>query len=397
MQAVQPTCSLRLWAQIFCLVVEELRLLEFADALAQLEHRADQGGVVGGVEVALRRLVQGDQRRRRQVEHEVERLALLTRGTLEIDRAGRLADAHAVAVRAAAGQVDLVAEIDRLLGAGADARVAARAQVEVDRVRARPADLEGAEPARDPRRHAGVDGDRALLRQPAAAGARQEDADVETVAEQACRRERALGRADDENLAGRAIGDGRDRLGIGKLRRGDQRRDLRARARRVLRPAAALADVDEPDRPLGDAGRTLGLLGELEEEPAFLRAGDEQIAGALGGALEGAGLAPAQRRVDRSRPAPASGPSARASAGPSSGIVLLQSQIRVVIGAGRDTSGVALGGSGSHCATAAGAPPSGPACPAALARSARPARSPSFSPSFSLSLSLVAVEQAEAG
>ena len=55
-------------------VVEELRLLELADALAQLEHRVDQRGVVAGMEIALRRLVQRDLRRRAEIEHEVEGL-----------------------------------------------------------------------------------------------------------------------------------------------------------------------------------------------------------------------------------------------------------------------------------------------------------------------------------
>ena len=48
------------------------------------------------------------------------------------------------------------------------------------------------------------------------------------------------------------------------------------------------------------ARRALGLGVELEEEPALLRAGDEQFVAALGRTLEGAGLAPAEQRVLRS-------------------------------------------------------------------------------------------------
>ena len=125
------------------------------------------------------------------------------------------------------------------------------------------------------------------------------------------------------------------RLGRRQLRRRDQCGDLRQRGRTVLRPARRFADVDEADRPLDQARRAFGGLAQLEEEAALLRAGDEKVVGALGGALERAGLAPAQGRVDRRqarRRPQARGPGR--SAGPSSVIVLLQSQISVVIGAG---------------------------------------------------------------
>ena len=71
------------------LVVEELRLLELAGAVAQAQHGGEQRGVVGGVEVALRRLVQRDLRHRLQVEDEIEALALLFGGALEVDRGRR--------------------------------------------------------------------------------------------------------------------------------------------------------------------------------------------------------------------------------------------------------------------------------------------------------------------
>ena len=54
---------------------------------------------------------------------------------------------HAVAVALAPRQVDLVAEVDRALGADRDAGIAARAQVQVDRVVGCPTGFEGAEPA----------------------------------------------------------------------------------------------------------------------------------------------------------------------------------------------------------------------------------------------------------
>ncbi len=52
-------------------------------------------------------------------------------------------------MRLAALEVDLVGEVDRLLGTGVHARVAARAEVEVDRILLRPGDVERAEPAGD--------------------------------------------------------------------------------------------------------------------------------------------------------------------------------------------------------------------------------------------------------
>ena len=106
------------------------------------------------------------------------------------------------------------------------------------------------------------------------------------------------------------VGDGGHRLRVGQLRRGDQRSDLGRRLRGVLRPAAGLADVDEADRPLGNAGRADGLLVQLEKEPAFLRAGDQQVVARLGGALERRCFAAAQRLCTASsggravRPAP---------------------------------------------------------------------------------------------
>ena len=144
---------------------------------------------------------------------------------------------------------------------------------------------------------AGVDRHRALLRQPAA-GLRQQHADVELVAEQLRRTRRALGAADHQHAAIGAVGDGRHRFGVGQLRQRQQRRDLRRCLLRILRPAARFADVDEADRPLDDARRALGLLVQFEEQPALLRAGDQQVVAALRGALKRAGFAPAQRRMD---------------------------------------------------------------------------------------------------
>ena len=50
-------------------------------------------------------------------------------------------------MRLALVEIDLVGEVDRVFGADREARIAARAKIEVDRIFLRPFDLEGAEPA----------------------------------------------------------------------------------------------------------------------------------------------------------------------------------------------------------------------------------------------------------
>ena len=124
--------------------MEELRLLELADQFAQFEHRAHESLVVAGIKVALRRLVQPDQRRRAKIEDEIEALARLERFALEVDRPCGVAGADAGAVRLALVEVDLVGESDRAFRADGDARIAARAQVEVDRIAALPLHVERA-------------------------------------------------------------------------------------------------------------------------------------------------------------------------------------------------------------------------------------------------------------
>ena len=66
--------------------------------------------------------------------------------------------AHALAVIAAAVEIDLQQRVDRVLGAGANAGVAARADVEIDGIVLAPLHLERAEPARNAGQRAGIDG-----------------------------------------------------------------------------------------------------------------------------------------------------------------------------------------------------------------------------------------------
>src|SRR5439155_22683543 len=95
-------------------------------------------------------------RHAREIEHEIEALGAAGFAALEVDRADGPTCRNAGPVRLAAIEVDLVAPVDRLLRAGANACVAARAQIEVDRILLRPFDAEGAEPAAQPRHFARV-------------------------------------------------------------------------------------------------------------------------------------------------------------------------------------------------------------------------------------------------
>src|SRR5688572_26132620 len=125
------------------LVLEELRLLEFAGHLPELAHGAGQRERVRArSDIALRGLRNIDQRAVVQVEHQVEALAAPGLGALEIDRLDVAASLDARAVRLALCKIDLVGVIDRLLGTGVDAGVTARADLEVDRIGLIPFDLE---------------------------------------------------------------------------------------------------------------------------------------------------------------------------------------------------------------------------------------------------------------
>ena len=109
---------------------------------------ASVGDVGAGMEVALRRLVHRERRLGAQVEHQVEGVGVARRGA----RSKSIAPAASHTRTQSRWlvqrvEVDLVAEVDRALGADGDAGVAARAQVEVDRVAALPFGLERAEPA----------------------------------------------------------------------------------------------------------------------------------------------------------------------------------------------------------------------------------------------------------
>ena len=212
------------------LVVEELRLLELADTLTQLQHRGSQLDRVGtDMEVALRGLVHREGRRAAHVEHQIEGLGRGLRRALEVDRPGGIAGRDAGPVALAAGQVDAVAEVDGALGADRDAGIAARAQVQIDRVVAGPGGFEGTQPAGQLGQPTAVNGAIMALRQGAAVALDQQT-DRQLAAEH---RGGLLGRrgaTDNQAASAAAVGHRRHRVGWRQLRGGDQGGQLGGRA-----------------------------------------------------------------------------------------------------------------------------------------------------------------------
>ena len=114
----------------FRFIGKESGLFEFADEGHQFlgGERLLQRIVAGG-EVALRQLVRAQERLAREVEDEIEPLLSLVFKTGKIYGADLAAGGDAVAVRGAFREIDLVAVVDRAFGTGADAGVAARADL----------------------------------------------------------------------------------------------------------------------------------------------------------------------------------------------------------------------------------------------------------------------------
>ena len=92
-----------------------------------------------------------------EVEHEIEALAASDVATLEIDGADAAARDDALTMIPATVEIDLVAPVDRMFRAGAYARAAARAGVEIDRIRLGPGDAERPQPSFDAIHRAGID------------------------------------------------------------------------------------------------------------------------------------------------------------------------------------------------------------------------------------------------
>src|SRR5204863_1691765 len=123
-------------------IAAEARLLEFTDQRGELlrGERLLQR-IVAGCEIALRQLMQAQERLARKVEHEVEGLLSYRVRAGEVDRADAAARGHALAVRLAFLEVHLVVVADGAFRACAHAGIATRAELEIDRVFLLPFDL----------------------------------------------------------------------------------------------------------------------------------------------------------------------------------------------------------------------------------------------------------------
>src|SRR5262249_94592 len=131
-------------------VAEILRLLEFAHHLHELCRRLRLRNRISARRViTLRGLMHAQLRNTLQIEHEIEALAarrVAAARPLEVERAHRDTCGNDSPVRLGAVEVGLISPVDSLLGTGANARVAARAKIEIDRILLRPCDGERAEP-----------------------------------------------------------------------------------------------------------------------------------------------------------------------------------------------------------------------------------------------------------
>ena len=236
--------------------------------------------------------MQRDQRLHTQVQHQVKGFAQRLRRAPEVDGAGHLAHRHAGALRIAFGAVHLVAQVDCALGTGHHAGIAARAQVQVNRIGLVPLQIKSAQPARELQRLPADDRVLALLRgrRCVAGDTLRKNRHAERVRQHGGDLLGLVQRADDEQAAGAFVGDGGHRLGVGQVRGRQQRGDLGAGAGCVAAPATGLADVDKLD----GRDRAHGLLAQFGKEALFLGAGDHHVVARLDGFLKGTGLAAAQ-------------------------------------------------------------------------------------------------------
>ena len=256
----------------FGVVFEKLGLLKLTHHGGQFGYRQRLlDRISTRCQIALRGLVQFDQRLARQIQHEIKRLLAHDRCAVKINRAHITASFDAIAMAGAFGEVDLIGEIDRSLGAGFNTGVAAGAGVEINRVGRGPLGLEFAEPAFEAFDLARHDRKAALGRQLGGVDvAGHEHTDIEPPGQTRGPAECGRCIADDQGGAAGLIAHAGLRGGFGQLRHRQQGGDFGAARARLTRPAAGLADVDEPQRHF-TLRRASGQFGKQRR---FLGAGD---------------------------------------------------------------------------------------------------------------------------
>ena len=156
--------------------------------------------------------MQSDQGLGAQIQHQVKRLGQFLRLAAEINRAGHLADGHAVPVRGALVAVNLVTQINRTFGANGHAGIAACTQVEIDRVAFCPLCFKSTEPALEAKATAANNRILALLHGKAIGwitrNALRKNSDIERIGHQCCYLLGLVQRAHNEQAAVALISDG---------------------------------------------------------------------------------------------------------------------------------------------------------------------------------------------
>ena len=195
--------------------------------------------------------MQGYQWLHAQIQHQVEGLAERLRLAPEINRTGHLADSHAVTVRFAFAGVDLVAEVDCAFRANGQTGIAARAQIQVNRIGFVPGRLKRAQPALECEFVAADHRVLALLQgKPGlrlTGNALRKNRHLQRVSDQRSHLFGLIHRADDEQPTRAFVGHGGHWFSVRQMSRRQQSSDLGHGARSVLAPATGFTDIDKLD------------------------------------------------------------------------------------------------------------------------------------------------------
>ena len=275
------------------LVIEELGLFKLAHQRAHLQQRAAVLAIPA--KITLRQGVLRERRRSAQVQHQVKLFAQGFRFAAKVNRARNTANLDAGPVGLAQAAIDLIIKANRAFRTRRQAGIAPGTQVQVNRVAARPVQLESPQPAGQLPDFPGQHRVAPFLRAAALPCTQTEQGHIQRIRQQLGSALGGIEFTNDEQTPGTFVGDGRHGLGIGQVRHGQQGGNFRTGTGRVLAPAAGFANIDELDH----RSRPVGLLRQFGKQPLFLGASDHHVFARLNGFLESAGFAPAQHRMQR--------------------------------------------------------------------------------------------------